>query len=281
MAQKKEISEFKRRMANQPVIQRAVVQPLPAHEMTPLYTGSDANPNNHGPLVISSSKKRKAEVYSQPKDTGTGRHTNSLLFAAIKYLRDAEEPQTAEDIRRKGNVDLEANPELYQALKDSSKIDYDMVSHTFQYRPTYNIKSKEDLLALLEKNKNVGGMEYKELKDSYSKLPEAVRQLAEEGKILVIKTKDGQPRVLYWNDVRYNTAMDREFRDIWHRMRVPDETDLPKELVKAGLAHMQVHDKKGPGEVKKQKTARKNRRMKITNTHMKDLDLTKDFVATK
>ncbi|KAG0222638.1 hypothetical protein BGW42_006414 [Actinomortierella wolfii] len=274
MAQKKEISEFKKRLANQPIIQRAVVQPM-AYDTTPLYTGSDANPNNHGPLVISSSKKRKAE------DTGTGRHTNSLLFAAIKYLRDAEEPQTAEDIRRKGNVDLEAHPELYQVLKDSPKVDYDMVNHTFQYKPTYNVKSKEDLLALLEKNKNVGGMEYKELKDSYSKLPEAVRQLAEEGKILVIKTKDGQPRVLYWNDVRYNTAMDKEFRDIWHRMRVPDETDLPKELVKAGLAHMQVQDKKGPGEVKKQKTARKNRRMKITNTHMKDLDLTKDFVATK
>jgi len=65
------------------------------------------------------------------------------------------------------------------------------------------------LLALLEKRKNEGGMDYKELKDSYSKLPEAVSELASEGRILVVKNKDGAPRVLFWNDQRYNTAMDQ------------------------------------------------------------------------
>lgn len=52
-------------------------------------------------------------------------------------------------------------------------------------------------------------MDYKELKDSYSKLLEAVNELASEGRILVVKNKDGAPRVLFWNDQRYNTAMDQ------------------------------------------------------------------------
>jgi transcription initiation factor TFIIE subunit beta len=33
--------------------------------------------------------------------------------------------------------------------------------------------------------------------------------LASEGRILVVKNKDGAPRVLFWNDQRYNTAMDQ------------------------------------------------------------------------
>lgn len=61
---------------------------------------------------------------------------------------------------------------------------------------------------MLEKRKNEGGMDFKELKDSYSKLNEAVNELAAEGRILVVRNKDGAPRVLFWNDQRYNTAMD-------------------------------------------------------------------------
>lgn len=61
---------------------------------------------------------------------------------------------------------------------------------------------------MLEKKKNEGGMDYKELKDSYSKLAQSVEELASEGRILVVRNKDGNPRVLFWNDQRYNTAMD-------------------------------------------------------------------------
>ncbi|KAF9411091.1 hypothetical protein BGZ94_001445 [Podila epigama] len=274
-------SEFKKRLAEQPLIRRAVVTPAASSQEQRIYTGSDANPNNNGLHVYSSSKKRKTEVYSQPKDTGTGKHVKSILVAAISYLKSVDEPQTAEDIKRKGDVDLNAHPELFKLLRDNEKIDYDVVNQTYLYKPTYHIKSKEDLLRMLEKRKNEGGMEYKELKDSYSKLNEAVNELAAEGRILVVKTKDGSPRILFWNDQRYNTAMDPEFRLIWHRLRIPDEVDLPKELEKAGLTHMQVFDKKGPGEVQKRKPARRNRKMKITNTHMKELDLTKDFVVQK
>ncbi|KAG0204207.1 hypothetical protein BGX28_003782 [Mortierella sp. GBA30] len=243
MSNQKTIADFKKKLKDHVIIPRAVVTPLEAQEER-LYTGSNANPNNNG-------------------------------------LQSVDEPQTIEDMKRKGNVDLEAKPELFELLKSNEKVSYDSISETFVYKPTYHIKNKEDLLAMLEKRKNEGGMEYKELKDSYSKLAESVKELSDEGRILVVRNKDGMPRVLYWNDVRYNTAMDQDFRDIWHRLRIPDEVDLPKELEKAGLTHMQVFDKKGPGETPKRKQVRRNRKMKITNTHMKDLDLTKDFVLPK
>ncbi|KAF9584727.1 hypothetical protein BGW38_005395 [Lunasporangiospora selenospora] len=278
MSLKNAASEFKKRLADQPIIRRAVV--TPAKDESRFFTGSDANPNNNGLHVFSSSKKKKSEVYSQPKDTGVGRHTNSLLFNAINYLKSVDEPQTIEDLKRHG-VDLDAAPELHQLLRENAKVNYDSINSTFVYKPTYQIRSKEDLLLMLEKRRNEGGMDYKELKDSYSKLSQAVEELASEGRILVVRNKDGNPRVLYWNDQRYNTAMDADFRKIWHSLRIPDEVDLPKELEKAGLTHMQVFDKKGPGETPKRKQVRRNRKMKITNTHMKELDLTKDFVVQK
>ncbi|KAG0251524.1 hypothetical protein BG011_007545 [Mortierella polycephala] len=278
-------SDFKKRLANQPVFTRAVVTPLLANESNRIHTGSNANPNLNGLQVYQASKKKKTEVYSQPQDTGIGKHINSLLLNAINHLKNVDEPQAVEDLKRNG-IDLESKPELYQLLKSNEKVAFDPIYNTFVYKaralpPTYQIRSKEDLLAMLEKRKHEGGMDYKELKDSYSKLAQSVEELASEGRILVVRNKDGHPRVLFWNDQRYNTAMDPEFRQIWHRLRIPDEIDLPKELEKAGLTHMQVFDKKGPGEMPKRKPVRRNRKMKITNTHMKGLDLTKDFVIQK
>lgn len=51
-------------------------------------------------------------------------------------------------------------------------------------------------------------MDYKDLKDSYSKLSNAVEELAAEGQILVVRNKDGNPRVLFHNDSQYNTTID-------------------------------------------------------------------------
>ena len=51
-------------------------------------------------------------------------------------------------------------------------------------------------------------MDYKDLKDSYSKLGEAVEDLANEGQILVIRNKDLNPRVLFYNEMQYNTPVD-------------------------------------------------------------------------
>jgi len=53
-------NEFKKRLAEQPVIKRAVVTPM-AQEATTFYSGSDANPNLNGPQVFAAPKRRKHE----------------------------------------------------------------------------------------------------------------------------------------------------------------------------------------------------------------------------
>lgn len=77
------------------------------------------------------------KVYSQPQDTGAGKHINSLLLNAINFLKTVDDPQTVDDLRRKGGVDLDAKPELYNLLKMNDKVAYDTRDHTFAYKVSF------------------------------------------------------------------------------------------------------------------------------------------------
>jgi len=124
-------------------------------------------------------------------------------------------------------------------------------------------------------------MEFKDLKDSYSKLDEVVDHLDLTGQILVIRKRDDVPRILFWNDAEYNTPVDNDFKTMWAGTKVPLETDLPKELERAGLKTMEVFEKKISAEPKQKKPKGRNRKLKITNTHLVGIDLSTDYVGNK
>ncbi|KAI9311951.1 hypothetical protein BX666DRAFT_879816 [Dichotomocladium elegans] len=205
----------------------------------------------------------------------------SQLYKVINFLKNCEEPQSVVSIISRTQVDITKNPSLWAKLVDNDKIEYNTVNKTFSYKPAYSIKSKEDLLDLLIKKRDEGGMDYRELKDSYSKLSDAVEELANEGQILVIRNKDGNPRVLFYNEMQYNTPIDEEFRKMWSEIEIPDETDLPKALENAGLKTMEVFEKKVVAEPKLKRSKTRNRKFKITNTHLSNIDLSRDYVPNK
>lgn len=205
----------------------------------------------------------------------------SQLYTVIQFLKDCDEPQSVVSIVSRTHVDITKNPSLWQKLVENDKIEYNPNTKTFAYKPAYQIKSKEDLLELLINKKEEGGMDYKDLKDSYSKLGEAVEELANEGQILVIRNKDGNPRVLFYNEMDYNTPIDAEFQKMWAEITIPDETDLPKHLENAGLKTMEVFEKKVVAEPKLKRSKTRNRKFKITNTHLSHIDLSRDYVPNK
>ncbi|KAI8979639.1 hypothetical protein BDF20DRAFT_522615 [Mycotypha africana] len=217
-------------------------------------------------------------VYSQPANTGTGTHAMSQLYTVIQFLKDSDTPQSVVSITSRTKVDISKIPDIWHKLTHTEKIEYDPINQTFEYKPTYQIKSKEDLLELLLQKRNEGGMDYKDLKDSYSKLSSAVEELATEGQILVVRNKDGNPRVLFCNDRQYNTHMDPEFKKMWTEIKIPDETDLPKALEQAGLKTMEVFEQKVTSDSKPKKTKTRNKRIKITNTHLSHIDLSRDYL---
>ncbi|KAI7862157.1 hypothetical protein BDF14DRAFT_1859342 [Spinellus fusiger] len=205
----------------------------------------------------------------------------SQLYTVIQFLKDCDHPQSVVSIGSRTKVDITRNAALWEKLVQNSKIEFDPVNKTFAYKPTYQIKSKDDLLTLLTSKKNEGGMDYKDLKDSYSKLANTVEELANEGRVLVIRNKDSNPRVLFHNDMQFNTWIDQDFQKMWTEILIPDETDLPKALENAGLKTMEVFDKKVVSEAKPKRSKTRNKKIKITNTHLAHIDLSKDYVPKK
>ncbi|KAI8075180.1 hypothetical protein BC940DRAFT_287660 [Gongronella butleri] len=226
-------------------------------------------------------RKKKNTTYSQPANTGTGKHAMSQLYTVMQFLKDADGPQSVVSITSRTKVNIDTNKALWDKLIANDKVDYDPVMQTFAYKPTYQIKSKEELLNLLVSMKQLGGMDYKDLKESYMKISDAVEELAADGDILVVRNKDGQPRGLFHNDPKYNTHMDSEFRAMWSEIRIPDETDLPKQLESAGLKTMEVFEKKVVADPQPKRSKTRNKKIKITNTHLSHIDLSKDYVPKK
>ncbi|RKP22709.1 hypothetical protein SYNPS1DRAFT_25447 [Syncephalis pseudoplumigaleata] len=154
---------------------------------------------------------------------------------------------------------------LLKALSQNSKVIYDPDKGTFAYKPDYNVRTKEEVLALLRDGSGRGGIEICELKDSNANVAKLAEELSAAGEILIARNRDGTARILYYNDTSLNTEMDEEFRVMWRSLKVPDEADLPKRMAEAGLKTMEVFETGG----------------KITNTHLEGIDLTKDYMPTK
>lgn len=76
------------------------------------------------------------------------------------------------------------------------------------------------------------------------------------------------------------TAIMAEFLDLWHSLKVPTDADLLKALASEGLhaTAAEAPVAKVPASKKKGKrSAPKQRQVRITNTHLKGVDLSKDW----
>ena len=98
------------------------------------------------------------------------------------------------------------------------------------------------------------------LKDSWKEAPQAIEELEKEGEVFVTRTaKDGQLRMVFYNEVKgddqgpievekgknsqscretQRLTVSVEFVDLWHSLKVPNETDLLKDLASGTLAYL-------------------------------------------
>ncbi|KAJ1983033.1 transcription factor TFIIE beta subunit, TFIIEB, Tfa2 [Dimargaris verticillata] len=277
-------AEFKRRLAAQPMLKRHIVHhPSPSQPLAKKPKGESFFKQQRG--RISTAASTPVSVSSSPlvsDPSYTVRHTGTIVYDVINYLRQKSgAPLTSAEIYNGLHVDVEGNQELYERLTANEKISYDAENHTFEYKPTYDIRTTDDLLMLLQKRATQGATELKALSDSYLNVREAVEPLIRQGRVLAIRNKDNMPRLLFYNThpgIQINISP--EFKSMWRELRVPDETDLSKELDKAGLKQMEVFQKKvAKTESKSKKPKQRNRRVKITNTHLENIDLTTDYVV--
>ena len=165
--------------------------------------------------------------------------------------------------------------------------------------------SAGDIVSLLRKKyyhpfaltseSSAAGMRVAELRESYPPAREAIEELAnekpvEKRQVLVLRGKrDGSIKHVFWNPIQGDLVkpIDDEFKELWHSLNVPDVVDLATDLENEGLSATKLiettpkatsHSNTAAQRGKKGKRGTAPRKFKLQNTHLKGVDLSRDFV---
>ncbi|KAJ3403285.1 hypothetical protein HDU80_004289, partial [Chytriomyces hyalinus] len=159
-----------------------------------------------------------------------------LLTSMLSHLKATEGQVKFSDVSAKLNTDILSSADFIKLWKDCAKICYDEKAETMWYKHDFAIRSKTELLDLLKANVQVGGLDVKAVKAGYSGVIDAIKvpfylpvvlilggwephshrflhelqlecnlleqELEAEGQILVLRTKDGTPKTVYFNSLQ-------------------------------------------------------------------------------
>ncbi|KZS89400.1 transcription initiation factor IIE subunit beta [Sistotremastrum niveocremeum HHB9708] len=260
----------------------------------PPQSQADPVPNTPSPPAPPSNpgepKKKRPKsniVYSQPADTGTGSNQNTQLVYAVDFLKsNGGNPMRLEDISIHTNIPLTTDTVLLEKFRAHDRIIHDPKTDLYSYRSDFSFRNKGALLTEIQRHtRKGGGLAVRTLKESWKEAPAAIEELEKEGEVLVIRTvKDGQMKTVFWNEVKASEGgemVEKEFHDLWHSLKVPEEADLVKALQSGGH---QTTAGENPvarpnGKKKGKKGAPRQRQARITNTHLKgEIDLSRDYL---
>ncbi|KAJ1999353.1 transcription factor TFIIE beta subunit, TFIIEB, Tfa2 [Coemansia thaxteri] len=195
----------------------------------------------------------------------------------IAFLKKSQRPCTADEIRMHISEFYDDGPE-FQHLTTNAKVEYDAATSSFAYRPSFNIRTPEELVEYLRKLPDRGGLEVQRLKDSYLDTTSVIAELHKTQQILVMFDKFNRPRYIFYNHMPLEHTIDEDMKTSWLQLAVPDEPELSREMDRAGLKRMQAEAREEKEQLDVKKTKKASRVTKITNTHLVGIDLTKDYV---
>jgi transcription initiation factor TFIIE subunit beta len=195
-----------------------------------------------------------------------------------------------QDIAIVTDTPLDTDRVLLEKFRNHDSIHWDQKTDLYSYKHEFNFRNKAALLIEIQRQtRKGGGIAVRSLKESWKEAPQAIEELEQEGDVLVMRTaKDGQLRMVFWNEIKPDEEsgglpVEKEFNDIWHSLKVPNDVDLLKQLASEGLqvtTAETVAPKAPTGKKKGKRTAPRQRQVRITNTHLKgEIDLSRDYVA--
>lgn len=274
-----QLSAFKNkiRSGSSVSVARRALTPSRAPVESPSNNGNTYNKN--GNALNGNTNKRPANdtiteaIKRQKASSGgmSGSHLSTQLHLAVEYIKQHDSPVTVNKLQNYLSFDISAT--LLPLLKEIDRIKFNAESNTLEYVSLHNIRSSDDLLNFLRSQPTFRGISVKELKDGWAGCLQAINELEEQNKILVLRNKkENTPRLVWANLGGELGLIDDEFCEMWTSVKLPDPDKLYQTLLDQGLkptgADPQLIKKKPQQQEKKQK---KTRRGKVTNTHMKGI----------
>lgn len=230
-----------------------------------------------------------AEIFSQPSLTGTGMELGTQMVYAVHHLKEKDKElniyeimdhmsrrpvnekdqnELAEILRRNPRVRWIPDPNLTEQRWDSG---------TYVHNPLIpGVRSKESLLAYLQKKKDAMYVQVKDLEDGWpkEKLYQALTELERDHKVLVVRTKkDNHPRYVWSDDQSLWNEVDPVFQNLWHKVPVPAVEDINRLLTQVGQKPTSEDPrlKVVAAKVEKKKKRASTRPKNLTNTHLMGL----------
>lgn len=267
------LNAFKSKVKSAPVLtSRAVSSPTPPPKPPP-----QPQKRRHAEDAEDEEDENESK---RPSVDPHGTHLSTKLLLAVDYIKLKGRPVTIDALLSYLNLNQDSQRyKLINLLTNLDKISYDSENRTLEYVSIHNIKTKDELLQFLIDQSTFKGISVKELKDGWNGCIDAINELEEEGKVLVLRTKkDNSPRLVWYNVGGELGIIDGEFVKSWQMTKLPERSELPGKLSKLGLKPASVDPntiKREGGQDESKK--RKQRKGKITNTHM--AGILKDYSA--
>ncbi|KAH8112097.1 transcription initiation factor IIE subunit beta [Phellopilus nigrolimitatus] len=276
----------------------------------PTTAPAPAASSSSTPADPTKQKKRPKQniVYSQPADTGTGSDINTQIVYAVDHLKHNGNPMRLQDLAIVTNTPLDSNQVLFERFRSHDRVVHDSKTDLYSYRHDFTFRNKAALLTEIQRHtRRGGGLSVRTLKESWKDAPQAIEELEQEGEVLVTRTtKDQQMRMVFWNEIKPvedtgGMAVEQEFKDLWHSLKVPTDADLlralssgtmnlilllltlPQLCIVEGLKATEAETiiPRGPTKKKGKKSAPRHRPVRITNVHLKgEVDLSKDYAPS-
>ncbi|CAI9089109.1 OLC1v1023617C1 [Oldenlandia corymbosa var. corymbosa] len=236
-------------------------------------------------LMISITEQQNPINFS--KDTERLQQINNIrkgpvgaqIKRVVDLLYERRQALDPEEINRDCYVDLHANKAVFDSLKKNPKLKYD--GSRFSYKPSHNIRNKDQLLDLIRKFQD--GVGVIDLKDSYSNVMQDLESLKGAGQIWILYKFDSKEDfVVYPNDPRVSIRVDDDLKQFFRGIETPsDVIDMEKDLQKNGMKPATNTAKRRAiaqalhGISNKPKTKKKkleiSKRTKLTNSHLMHL----------
>ncbi|KAI1814877.1 hypothetical protein GGS20DRAFT_375425 [Poronia punctata] len=191
-----------------------------------------------------------AAAAAAAKATDFGTHLMTQLTYVVDFLKAKGVPKTLQEVL--DHLTLGHLPEPKMRLFVGLMAKHQRIEHipapkdvaqedrwrmgTYQFKAKIpGVHDKISLLSHLQQKRDASSLSVKDLKDGWPDCDQALTELENEHKILVVRTKkDNIAKFIWLDDARLWNTVDTEFIAMWHKCELPAPDDMVRKLIAVG-----------------------------------------------
>ncbi|KAF7701512.1 General transcription factor IIE subunit 2 [Cucumispora dikerogammari] len=196
------------------------------------------------------------------------KHLNTHLHKIITLLKETKNTYTLEQVSKITNTPLDTDPKLLNAVKQNDKIIFE--NNTCRFKHEFSYTNKQELLETLKNGPYKYGIEINKLLDCQLDAKDIINECISENTIITLRSADNS-KLLFYNTLLVQPASPST-KELYQAVNITTYAEIFDELEKIGISK-KTEKKETNIKATDNTKKRPKRRIRITNTHIKGLDL--------